>query len=247
MALLAAKAADPALNEQAVAGSFDALVANLSAPEVETEADVVSLLETMRLQGFGTRPLQQVGLEHSNVAWVLEHKQGLPITLAVILIMCARHLGLSGTGINFPGHFLVRIGTSLVDPLRMEMVERDALQREGLDALEMEQLLQPASPLELGLRMLNNLKGFHLARDDWGEALQVLDYQLALTCKGTRKDTELCAALHYERGELWEQLGAFSVARDAYAQCQKFTSRADLAASANQQIANLDGRNETFH
>src|SRR3989442_1421316 len=40
---------------------------------------------------------------------VLERRTGLPITLALVFMEAGARLGLSITGVGFPGHFLVRV------------------------------------------------------------------------------------------------------------------------------------------
>lgn len=201
------------------------------------------LLSGMRAQGFGQHALQQVTLQHSHVGWVLEHKQGLPIALAVVLVECARRCGMTGHGVNFPGHFLVQVGEDLVDPLRMEKVSSAQLQGRGLSDAELSQLLQPATPQALGLRMLNNLKSLFVGEQDWQQALDLLDCQLALA----HTDSELVGLLHFERGEMWGQIGAVRVAQDAYEACLAATTNTDLASKANARIAGLDGLGETLH
>ena len=39
---------------------------------------------------------------------VLDTRQGIPITLAILYIAVGRRLGLNVRGVSFPGHFLVR-------------------------------------------------------------------------------------------------------------------------------------------
>lgn len=45
---------------------------------------------------------------HSNMSYVIEHKRGLPITLALIYMLVGARLGMSITGCALPGHFLAR-------------------------------------------------------------------------------------------------------------------------------------------
>jgi regulator of sirC expression with transglutaminase-like and TPR domain len=40
---------------------------------------------------------------------VMDRKRGIPITMALIYIEVARRAGLRAEGVNFPGHFLVRV------------------------------------------------------------------------------------------------------------------------------------------
>ena len=45
---------------------------------------------------------------HSNMVYAIEHKKGLPITLAAIYMLVGGRLGMSVTGCALPGHFLAR-------------------------------------------------------------------------------------------------------------------------------------------
>lgn len=46
---------------------------------------------------------------NSNLIYVIENKKGIPISLAVLLILVADRLGYEIEGCNFPGHFLAKI------------------------------------------------------------------------------------------------------------------------------------------
>ncbi|MBP9866005.1 MAG: transglutaminase family protein [Candidatus Omnitrophica bacterium] len=45
---------------------------------------------------------------HSNMVYAIEHKRGLPITLAGVYMLVGARLGMSVTGCALPGHFLAR-------------------------------------------------------------------------------------------------------------------------------------------
>lgn len=45
---------------------------------------------------------------NSNIVYAIEHKKGLPITLAAVYILTGARLGMSITGCALPGHFLAR-------------------------------------------------------------------------------------------------------------------------------------------
>lgn len=45
---------------------------------------------------------------HSNLCHVIQHRQGLPISLSCLMILTGYRLGLDITGFNLPGHFLAR-------------------------------------------------------------------------------------------------------------------------------------------
>ena len=44
---------------------------------------------------------------------VLDRRTGIPISLAIVYLEVARRAGLHVDGVNFPGHFLLRVPTSL--------------------------------------------------------------------------------------------------------------------------------------
>ncbi len=46
--------------------------------------------------------------KNSDLAYVLKHKKGLPISLAIVYILVGRKLGLEIEGFNFPGHFMAK-------------------------------------------------------------------------------------------------------------------------------------------
>jgi regulator of sirC expression with transglutaminase-like and TPR domain len=113
---------------------------------------------------------------------VLETGHGLPIALAVIQGEVARRLGLEADGIDFPGHFLLRLrrpgaaAEALVDPFAVRLVDRDdctALLRrvEGPEARAMPGHFSTTTPLRLFLRMCTNLKQRAAAVGDPLEAL----------------------------------------------------------------------------
>jgi regulator of sirC expression with transglutaminase-like and TPR domain len=107
---------------------------------------------------------------------VLRKRLGIPISLAVLWLELAQGLGLKAHGVNFPGHFLVKVylsqGQVVLDPLTgqslspsqlMEQLEPH-LQRMGLQGeLEMPLglYLRDAAPRAIITRMLNNLREIH--------------------------------------------------------------------------------------
>src|SRR5262245_27485146 len=58
--------------------------------------------------GFAGNIEQYTDPRNSFLNEVLDRRLGIPITLSVVYIEVARRAGLDVTGINFPGHFLLR-------------------------------------------------------------------------------------------------------------------------------------------
>lgn len=58
-------------------------------------------------------------LHNADLTRVIDRRRGLPVTLAIVVIHVARALGWHAEGVNFPGHFLVRLRGDppvIVDP-----------------------------------------------------------------------------------------------------------------------------------
>lgn len=118
---------------------------------------------------------------------VIDRRVGIPITLSILYCEVARRAGLSAYGVGFPGHFLVkclfRDGEAILDCFRGRILTQEDCQ-ELLESLEgsvrvpfSEELLAIASPREILLRMLNNLRRIHLERGDYERALRWVDLE----------------------------------------------------------------------
>lgn len=124
---------------------------------------------------------------------VLDRRTGIPLTLAVVYLEVARRAGLRMEGVNFPGHFLVRCPDfSAGDPLVIDPFHGGALLSEqqcrqllrkhvGGEVAFSRSLLAPATPLEVLLRMLSNLKRIYVHMRSFPQARDVTDLLLALT------------------------------------------------------------------
>ncbi len=193
----------------------------------------------LREAGFGGNSDSSGVVVASCLDKLLETKRGLPISLGVLLIHLAKKLGHQAVGVNFPGHFLVRVGEKLIDPYRMsETNEADCLVNLGDMAVAGYHFVA-ASPDEVALRMLNNLK-YHFASDgEWYRTLEMLDYQLALSAKSPH--------LYLERGQFWLRLGGINAARDAFLNVLRLVSQGEMAELAASHLKALEGQNDVMH
>ncbi len=241
MGLVVSEVIDPHVDSTRVLAVFDELTASIQTERVES---VTQLTHSLISHGFG-RPLSQpVDFDHSNMEWVLHHRVGIPITLALVAIATARRCGLQAVGLNYPGHFLAMVDGHTIDPVRLQLVNSSDLSAQHEDGFDLSRVPRARSRA-IGLRMLNNLKALHLARSNLPAALDILDYQLAVA----DDDEATRAALHFERGEYWRQLGAVAAALEAYEVCFETVPASDreLAEAAQQRIADLKQRPETLH
>lgn len=79
-------------------------------PAETTEDDRLTALNRYMFeeQGFHGSRTDYDNRSNSYVNEVLDDREGLPITLTVVYIEIARHLGLNVVGVGMPGHFLAR-------------------------------------------------------------------------------------------------------------------------------------------
>jgi len=127
---------------------------------------------------------------------VLDRRTGIPISLALVYIEIARRAGLRAEGINFPGHFLVRVLDDLhtddpgegliIDPFHAGAIlnEHDCrglLHRHmGEDAAFELHLLARATRRQVLVRMLLNLKRIYVRWRSFPQARTITDLLLAI-------------------------------------------------------------------
>lgn len=148
-------------------------------------------------------------LDNANLLSVIDRRRGLPIALSILYIATARALGWPAEGINFPGHFLVRVDgggeTALVDPfhggaLRDSADLRALLKGVQGDAAELRpEHYAPAGNRMILLRLQNNIKARLIAAGAFERALVVVE-RMAMLAPGE-------AALWHELGALHARLG----------------------------------------
>src|SRR5262249_38095007 len=107
-------------------------------------------------------------LQNADFARVLDRRKGLPIALGILYIHVARALGFSCVGLNFPGHFVVRLDhgseRTILDPFHggrvRDVPDLRQLYRElrGPEAQVEPQHFSAVSDADVLLRLQNNIK-----------------------------------------------------------------------------------------
>ncbi len=116
---------------------------------------------------------------------VLDRRLGIPITLSIVYLEVGWRLGLPLTGVQFPGHFLVRFeGEAMrvtVDPFQRGRLRFDDDLQPLLDRLYggmvrmRDDFLREASRKAMLVRLLMNLKSVHVNTRDDVRALAAVD------------------------------------------------------------------------
>jgi regulator of sirC expression with transglutaminase-like and TPR domain len=153
------------------------------------------LRDRLRLRGAGGGDPQAHWL-HT----VMDRGAGIPIACGALWMAVGRRAGIPVEGIGLPGHFVVRVGTTLVDAFHGgEPLDHEAARQlvSSVVGTEVDTLdpawLQPSSVRAIVARMSRNLRGCHAAREDWARALLAADRCVALLPDdpGERRDRGL--------------------------------------------------------
>ncbi|MFB7379488.1 transglutaminase family protein [Kitasatospora purpeofusca] len=151
-------------------------------------------------------------LESSLLPEVLRRRRGLPIMLSLVWWAVARRAGLTVHGVALPGHFVVAVGGPaggedfvLADPFHGgRLLDLDGV-AELVHAAGHEftpELLTPAQPLDVVLRVLGNIRGWAADRPEHART-QLWATELALLLPRHP------AQLRLERAELLVRTGDF--------------------------------------
>lgn len=115
--------------------------------------------------------------ESSYIHRVIETGVGIPISLSLVYIAAAQQAGVELVGVASPMHFLVRYdgtaSTYFIDAFNQGRILKynrclDWLREmTSLSTDEIEPLLEPATPRDITIRMLNNLKAVYVQQDQW--------------------------------------------------------------------------------
>jgi regulator of sirC expression with transglutaminase-like and TPR domain len=121
---------------------------------------------------------------------VLDRRLGIPISLAIIYIEVAKRLSFMIQGVGLPGHFLVKHAAEgrdiIVDPFNRGKIMtfndcQELLDRIHNGKVEMSPaLLQPLDKRGIVTRLLYNLKGIYMQKEQYNHALSMVDKILLL-------------------------------------------------------------------
>lgn len=160
-------------------------------------------------QGFAGNREDYYDPRNSFLNDVLDRRQGIPITLSLVLMEVGKRLGLAVEGIGLPGHFITgaRLGDSqiLLDPFNAgALLTPEACEKLVGRALGRKVALKPenfaaVTRRQFLARMLANLKGIYWQREAWDRVVGVIDRLLVLDPKA--------AGEWRDRGLAWSNMG----------------------------------------
>jgi regulator of sirC expression with transglutaminase-like and TPR domain len=159
--------------------------------------------------GYSGDELNYDDLQNANLIRVVDRRKGLPVALGILYLHAARAQGWDSVGLNFPGHFLIRLeddaGRLILDPFHGGRICDAAGLRELLKAMagrEVELLPEHYAPVadrDVLLRLQNNLKSRLLQAGRHERALRVVETMLLLAP---------------DLAELWHEAGVLNARLD---------------------------------
>lgn len=141
---------------------------------------------------------------------VLERRTGIPISLSVLYMEIARRLAMPVYGISLPRHFVIQFDdgnySTFIDPYNggKTITPQECFALAGAEVAD-PILLRRASKKDIVIRMLQNLRGVYLRRNDWARTVQTLDLLLI--------GAPEVAGLYKQRGLLQIELRHMQAAR----------------------------------
>ena len=257
--------------------------ARIDAPNADWRATETHLSDLAREAIDGTRDEPPVGLEHraariaallgarhhyagdtetyddpanANLIRVVERRRGLPVALGVLWLHCARALGWSAHGLDFPGHFLIALAPEPSGPRARHRpataqqlvidvfaggvpLEADDLRTllkhvAGPSAEIGPGVLQPMSARRVLLRLQENVRVRRLRHDDVSGALTATEDMLLIAPDN--------AGLWREAAAMNERLERPAAAIASWQRFVDLVPQHDAAAQARAAIAALRNR-----
>jgi len=180
-------------------------------------------------------------LQNANLIRVIDRRKGLPVALGVLYIATARAVGFEAAGLDFPGHFLVRLESAgaraVIDPFNdgaaldaaalRALVKQTLGQDAELDAAHYE----TADDKDVLLRLQNNLKLRLIQGRQLDRAAEILDGMLTIAPER--------AGLWREAGLVNAHIGNFRTAIAALEIYHERESREDARQEAAALIEDL--------
>ncbi|HIC29357.1 MAG TPA: tetratricopeptide repeat protein, partial [Rhodospirillales bacterium] len=139
----------------------------------------------VRRYGYGGGEDVFDDLDAANLMRVIDSRSGLPVALGIIFIATGRALGWAITGLEFPGHFLIRLETGgkrkIIDPFGggtvMEVPDlRDMFKAVAGNHIELTpDHCRDTTNRGVLLRLQNNIKARLVRGNRWDDAVEAIE------------------------------------------------------------------------
>lgn len=247
-ALLIAAEADEDLEVDKYLKQLDALADAFRLDRTDLGVPVTALLHYIHEElGFGGNLNNYYDPANSYLNRVIDHRVGIPISLALIHIAFGQRLEIPVVGISFPGHFLLRYGGengAIVDPFSGRELSRADCQNllrqiAGPRATLREEYFNPATSRDVLIRMLDNLKQIFWREKSWDQSKACIDRQILLF-----PDQE---EFNIQLGAVYEMQGNISLAQHTYTEVLRGAADDQVRELASKRLLALESQSKTIH
>lgn len=186
-------------------------------------------------------------LRNANLMHVVDRRKGLPVSLGIIYLHVGQALGLDICGLNFPGHFVLRLqagsSATIVDPFNGgEVLSPADLLRlireiEGPEAKLSPEAYAPVTTRDILLRLQNNILSRAIRLGELDRARDVVTRMIWLAPRR--------AGLRFELGRLEVHAGHMGAAAEAFETCRSMASddgEMRIAGMAEEALRRLRAR-----
>ncbi|MCY1402710.1 Transglutaminase-like superfamily protein [compost metagenome] len=197
---------DPGVQPEQIMGDLNDLQQQVSSglPLLPLHELAQPLLRRLSALGFHQDEYHPVRPQAALLDKVLQRRRGQPLALALLTLELARRLDIPLVGVNFPGHFLLRVpgADHALDPCggrRLYPVDcRELLGRQFGPQIQLsaEHMLE-ASPMQMLQRLSRNLRQLHATHDDDYAALK--DAERVMELGPANASDYLARAVIYQR------------------------------------------------
>ncbi len=163
--------------------------------------------------------------QNANLMRVIDRRKGLPVALGILVIHAARSQGWDILGLNFPGHFLLRLSKAgehaLIDPFDdARLLINDDLRQllegtHGPQTRLQAEFIRSVSDRDILIRLQNNIKTRALRDGDRGRAIEILVSMSLISPKNVNVLAEL-ASLESSEGNYQSALGRLNLFLDRH-------------------------------
>ncbi len=165
-----------------------------------------------RFHGYAGDDETYDDVQNANLIRVIDRRKGLPVALGILVLDAARAQGWDVCGLNFPGHFLLRLSlngeNTIVDPFQsLRRLGAEELQRvlervHGRKVKLRPEFIRRVSDRDVLLRLQNNIKSRALGQRDLARAIEVLDSMVLIAPEQSALADELAQLRRRLKGRL---------------------------------------------
>ncbi|CAN5153950.1 hypothetical protein BH23VER1_BH23VER1_14270 [soil metagenome] len=191
-ALAIARLDNPELDAQPYLDELDQMAATVQ--RQAGDDDPIAALNKFIFEDHGFHGSRSDYYNRSNsyLNEVIDDREGIPITLAILYLEVARRAGIDDLhGLGLPGHFIVVSNPASDSPRYIDVFDRAApLSDKEADAIVSNYTIDyaarpaasfpPAAPEEIVARLLENLKNIAVEEEEWLRARRYADVMVSL-------------------------------------------------------------------